>query len=168
MNLQTKILLAEKVKPLVDKASLYPMLNVLYERPFISSFLEKQQGEKLTTCKIKAVFSQSVIISLIFLWKSCQIPPPRLIYGSLRIPGSVVLSLLHVLQEPAQCPACFPPVFLCPKSDCNTPAKAGYCKTWAQAGCCKTWAQASYCKTWAQASYYKSWAQAKYYLKQQQ
>lgn len=100
-HLQTKAPLACKVKPFSGEGHLHLVLTILCERALHEPLLREAEGRRISNLKNKAVFSQSVIISLILLWKPCQIPPPHLIYGSIRIPGSMVLSLLGVQKEPA-------------------------------------------------------------------
>lgn len=107
-HLQTKAPLAWKVKPSGGEGHLHPVLTILCERALHEPLLREAEGRWISNLKNKAVFSQSVIISLILLWKPCQIPPPRLIYGSIRIPGSRVLSLLGVQKEPALTPSSVP------------------------------------------------------------
>lgn len=110
-HLQTEVLLAQKVKPLVDKAWALPNVKHSLWKALHKQRLGEAAGRQINNLQNKAVFSQSVIISLILLWKSCQIPPPHLIYGSLRIPGSMVLSSLGVLKEPAVTLSSVPSLF---------------------------------------------------------
>lgn len=136
-HLQTKAPLAQEVEALSGEGHLHPMLNLLCERALHKLLLGEAEGRRISNLKTKAVFSQSVIISLILLWKPCQIPPPHLIYGSIRIPGSMVLLLLGVQRSlPCLCPqspVCFPSVFLLLTSECKARAQANQCNAWAQA-----------------------------------
>lgn len=66
-HLQPKAPLAQEVKSLGGEGHLHPMLNILCERALHKLFLREVEGRRISNLKTKAVFSQSVIISLILL-----------------------------------------------------------------------------------------------------
>lgn len=66
-HLQTKAPLAQEVQPLGGEGHLHPMLNILCERALQKLLLGEAEGRRISNLKTAAVFSQSVIISLILL-----------------------------------------------------------------------------------------------------
>lgn len=66
-HLQTKAPLAQEVEALSGEGHLHPMLNLLCERALHKLLLGEAEGRRISNLKTKAVFSQSVIISLILL-----------------------------------------------------------------------------------------------------
>lgn len=66
-HLQTKTPLAQEIQPLGGEGHLHPMLNVLCERVLQKLLLGEAEGRRISNLKTTAVFSQSVIISLILL-----------------------------------------------------------------------------------------------------
>lgn len=58
-----------EVKPFIQEGTFHHLLNFLYERALHKLLLWEAARRQISNVKKKVVFSQSVIFSLILLWK---------------------------------------------------------------------------------------------------